>query len=384
MAWNEIPAREDENLLVQAYYARTNILYGLLGKTSKLIFDKIWESAEKSTLESMKKSALVGLMIGDLIQALGLTEATDRQPGIGDWFLHSGTTTYRTVGPGMKEAEIALSSGVIKAVVRSDCCLTSTADVNMSGQDDISLVLGRLISPEKFDLVVAGYREPASSTIRLKGRHWGPLDRTITTDLESISQGDAWSSKLLELEIRGASDEYMLANSVLDTLSRFQSSIEDQGGWKLLHDDTGKAMHERQHQGMFRIFSRLVFGSLGVQLEPNTDHGSGPTDFTVRLKSASAIVEFKKDDKITELRHGISVQLPIYMRSAGATYGFYVVMCHSRDPEDVRQYLTGINDADPDLEFITCVIVDCRKRTSASKAATRSAVSENCFKAPRN
>ncbi|WP_433341292.1 hypothetical protein [Streptomyces sp. CA-253872] len=383
MSWNDIPAREDENLLIQAYYARTNVLYGLLGKTSKSVFDKIWESAERSPLEGMKKSALIGLMAGDLIQALGLTEATDSRPDIGEWFLHSGTTTYRTVGRGMKEAEIILPTGIIKATIRSDCCLTSTADVNMSGQDDISLVLGRLISPEKFDLIVAGYREPAPNATRLTGHHWDLSNRTSTTDLEIVSQGKSWYSKLLELEIRGASDEYILVHSVLDTLSRFQSSIEDQGGWKLLYDDVGKAMHERQHQGMFRIFSRLVFGPLGIQLEPNADHGGGPTDFTARLKSASAIIEFKKDDKIAELRHGLSIQLPIYMRAVGATYGFYVVMCHSRDPEDLRKHLAEISEADPDLEFITCLIVDCRKRTSASKAATRSAISQVYFR-PRN
>ncbi|MGW0838440.1 hypothetical protein [Streptomyces prunicolor] len=374
MAWNEIPAREDENLHFQAYYARLNILYGLLGETSRFVFDQIWKSAEESPMKQFKKSALVGLMTGDLIQALGLTEVTKIEPSMGNWFTHSGATRYREINSHTREAEIKLPSRTIKGIVRTDCYLTSTADANMRDQDEISLVVGRLISPLKFDLIVAGYREPPSTAARIRNVAPPRQKWAGATDLTSLSKGDAWSSKLLELSITGAPDEYLLATAVLDTLSRFQSSIEEQGAWRLLYDDSGHAMHERQHQGMFRIFSRLTFGSLGIQLDPNTDRGSGPTDFTVGLNGLTAILEFKKDDKLAELRHGISIQLPVYMRSASAVYGFYVVMCHTRDPEEVKNYLTGIQEAEPELEFITCVIVDCRKRSSASKAATRSAI----------
>ncbi|WP_157815704.1 hypothetical protein [Kitasatospora sp. CB02891] len=374
MAWNEIPARDDANLSFQAYYGRINILYSLLRPTSRFVFDQIWESAERSELKEFKKSALVGLFVADLVRALGLKEITECEPEVGDWFVHSGVTSYCKLESGLRAAEIEISGRIIRGAVRADCYITGTAAVNMDGRDDISFVVGRLTSYSKFDLVAAGYREPVSSLAGLRQIDLRVDGPSGVADLAALSMGDAWSSKLLQLEVRGVPDQGLLNGAVLDTVARFQSAVEDQGGWKLLYDDSGKVMHERQHQGMFRMFSRLTFGTLGIQMDANSDHGSGPTDFTLRLNKAAAIIEFKKDDKLEEIRHGVLIQLPIYMRSSGIAFGFYIVMCHKRDPGEIERILSGVVDADPTLAGVTCVVVDCRRRISASKAPARSAL----------
>ncbi|GAA2806679.1 hypothetical protein [Saccharopolyspora taberi] len=374
MAWNEIPARDDADLSFQAYYARTNALYGLLPPVSQLVFDQIWESAERSSLVEMKKSALVGCMVADLIRALGLKEITAFEPEVGDWFVHSGVTNYGSLGPGLSEAKIDLASHSIQGVTRAECNITSTASVNMSGSDDISLVVGRLTSYSKFDLIAAGYREqsPGLAKAYQNGSTTGKW--LGVTDLSALSMGGEWSSKLLRLDVQGIPDQELLLSAVADAIERFQNAVETQGGWKLLYDDSGNVMHERQHQGMFRMFSRLAFGSLGIQMDLNSDHGSGPTDFTLRLNKSTAIIEFKKDEKLDEMRHGVSVQLPIYMRSAGAAHGFYIVMCHKRDPSEVTEFLARTVRVDSTLEGIMLFIIDCRRKISASKAPTRSAV----------
>ncbi|MFD7285218.1 hypothetical protein [Streptomyces sp. NPDC059863] len=374
MAWNDIPARNDKNLSFQAYYARTNVLYSLLRPTSKFVFDQIWESAERSTFKELKKTTLVGFLMADLIQGLGLREISEIEPRVGDWLIHSGVTNYCRLETGVSEARIDLPSGEVRGIVRTECNLSSTASANMVDCDDISLVVGRLISPKKFDLVAAGYREPSLTVARVRNINLSSHTLGGVADLAKLAEGAPWSSNLLNLDVQGVSSRDLLDGAVIDTLARFQCAIEEQGTWRLLHDDAGHVMHERQHQGMFRMFSRLTFGSLGIHLDANSDHGSGPTDFTLRLNSAIAIMEFKKDDKLSEIRHGISVQLPIYMRSAGADRGFYVVMCHRRDPEGVMSELANLARADSSLDGISCIVVDCRRKISASKAPTRSAV----------
>ncbi|WP_188284859.1 hypothetical protein [Streptomyces sp. CBMA29] len=378
MAWNEIPAKDDVNLMFQPYYARANILYSLLGPMEKIIFDAIASNPDTGAeFSDFRKSALVSVTISQIIHSMALREATEIEPEIGEWFVHSGITTYRPLGGGHKEASISLPSRTITGMVRDDCNITASASVNMDGHDEISLVVGRLISYSKFDLVVAGYREPSPNVAKIRQAkilESGPG----VADLAALASGRHWANMLPTVSLADAADDDLLAVAMLDTIFRFRGAIEEQGGWKLLYDDTGRVLHERQHQGMFQIFSRLTFGSLKIHLESNSDHGSGPTDFTARLNNATAVIEFKKDDKLQEVRHGILTQLPMYMKSAQASQGYYVVMCHRRDPDEVTAILKRESEEnfDPNCPEIKAVIVDCRRRISASKAPTRSGIAD--------
>jgi hypothetical protein len=379
VAWNEIPAKDDANLVFQPYYARMNILYSLLGSTEKMIFDGMVRNFDTVGVEfsSLRKSALVSVIIAQIIHSLSLREITEYEPGIGEWFVHSGTTTYRPLGGGIKEASIALPSRTITGMVRDECNITDSASVNMSGHDEISFVVGRLTSDSKYDLAVAGYRESSFNVVKI--RQAKTLHNVSdVTDVAALAAGRRWGDMLPTVSLAGVADDDVLALAVLETATRFRAAIEEQGGWKLLYGNDGKVLHERQHQGMFQIFSRLIFGSLKIHLDSNTDHGSGPTDFTARLNDATAVIEFKKDDKLQEVRHGMLIQLPIYMKSAQAGQGYYVVMCHRRDPNEVAAVLKKDSEEnfDPSCPEIKVIIVDCRRRISASKAPTRSGIAD--------
>ncbi|WP_262703851.1 MULTISPECIES: hypothetical protein [Streptomyces] len=379
MAWNKIPAKDDANLTFQPYYARTNILYPLLEPTGKMIFDAITTATDRTGIESpeLKKSALVSVITCEIIHALALREITAHEPEIGEWFVHSGTTIYRPLESGNKEALISLPARTITGTVRDECNITASAYANMTGHDDVSFVIGRLISYSKFDLVVAGYREPSPNIARIQQTKTS-RNRSSLTDLAALATGHHWADMLPAVDIFGATDEDLLYLAMMNTISRFQATIERQGGWKLLYDDSGKVLHERQHQGMFQIFSRLTFGALRIHLDANPDHGSGATDFTARLNDATAIIEFKKDDKIQEVRHGILTQLPMYMKSAQASQGYYIVMCHRRNPEEVAAILRrdAEEDFDPRCPEIKAIVVDCRRRISASKAPTQTGIAD--------
>ncbi len=361
MAWNGVPAAEDENLSFQAYYVRLNALRQFLSPLGRQMLDAVWESEGSDVMRSFRRSAVIGLVAGDLIRALGLREVTEYPPAIGDWFVHSGVTSYAAASDGNQLATIRLQGGdSITSVVRPECRITNSAAVNMVEQDDVSLVVGRLLSPKKFDLVIAGYRDPLFS---LKD-----------TDLLSLSVGQSMLDRLAEenpfpnvlptVKIESTPDYAALAYAVKDTVERFTEAVEKQGAWRHLYDQNGKPAHETRHQGLFKLFSQLTFGALRISVHPNADHGVGATDLTLDLGEAAHILEFKKDTSTAKILHGLQVQLPRYMDAASTIFGSYVVMCHERDSREVAE---TIRSAVVPNHVIDTYVVDCRRQTSASK-----------------
>jgi hypothetical protein len=161
VAWNDIPAKDDAFLRIQAYYARINILQQTLSPLSLTVFDSAWESLGSGESREMRRSRFIGEIAADLVRAGALDEAAEVVPDIGRWFVHSGVTSYRGLGGGTQRATIDLPGKVtLNGLMRPECCITNTAMTNMAEDDDVSFVVGRRTSTSKFDLVVAGYRDP--------------------------------------------------------------------------------------------------------------------------------------------------------------------------------------------------------------------------------
>jgi hypothetical protein len=339
----------------------------MLKPVSSTVFREIWSAAEGSDFMGLHRAALIGLTMSDLIRALGMSEISESEINPGDWFTHSGVTRYSRRDKESDSATIELpDKSIISAVVRHECRITNSASANMIEDDDVSFIVGRRLTGSKFDLVAAGYRDPMASLSLDRD-----FDFTPVRDLSAMTRGgDSWSSKLGNLKFN-MPDGDALAAAIEDTVTRFAAAVGKQGAWKFLYGRDGKPLHESQHQGMFRLFSQLPFGALRIHMEPNADHGSGPTDLTLRLNESINIVEFKKDDRREDIRHGLAVQLPNYMTSAGADRGTYVVMCHARKKEEVKQILKEVLDADRTLPQIDCYVIDCSPKVSASKAASR-------------
>ncbi|MEV4994098.1 hypothetical protein [Streptomyces niveus] len=370
MAWNDIPAKDDPNLSIQAYYARPNVLQSMLGSASREAFRQLWGHAEDDYRTGMVRSDLAGSIAADLIRGLGLRDIAEIEMEDGAWFVHSGVTRYRYVSPGVQEAKVSSPAGWLTAKVRTECRLTASASMNMDGDDDVSFMVGRIISAKslKFDLVIAGYRDAFASLTA--DRIFTVRTGTDVADLSPLAVSAPWRSDRI-IKIDGYSDDKILRMAIYDAVTRFEYAIDNHGAWRLLYDDSGAVMHEHQHQGIYRLFSQFIFGAYGISVDPNADHGSGPTDFTLRLRSAVNVIEFKKDLKKSEIRHGLEVQLPIYMTSAGASRGTYIVMCHSYTRREVEGALSDVFAQNPGLPEIDCWVIDCRPRVSASKAAGR-------------
>jgi len=223
MTFDDVEPRKDPNLSIQAYYARLNPLSELLSPLSRELLFGVWEATGTLERKELNRSTIVGILVGDLIRALDLREITSGIVQRGQWFVHSGPTYYTRQGDDRKRAVIRLDDGRrITATVPRSREITATADSNMDGKDEVSIVVGRLLTDERFDL------------------------------------------------------------------------------------------------------KRII--------------------------------------------HGLTVQLPTYMRSASAASGIFAVMCHERDPQDVANLLSRQAIQPEDDIRLMIETVDCRERQSASRA----------------
>ena len=272
LASDEVEPRKDPDLSIQAYYARLNPLSELLSPLSRELLFHVWEATGTRERKEMNRSAIVGILAGDLIRALDLREVASGTVQRGQWFARTGPTCFARQGHDRKQAVIRLADRKITAVVRRDCEITGTAGVNMDGEDEISIVIGRLLTDDKFDLVVAGYRHPAIMTIPpgtrtiVLGEAPGPvLDRVTYRDYP----GD------VEIRYKGLPDATVLEMAAMDGFDYFKSAVEREGTWKLLYDRAGQPARESWHQELFRLVARFPFAQLGIKIMPGADHGSG-------------------------------------------------------------------------------------------------------------
>jgi hypothetical protein len=365
-----IEAREDPNLKISAYYVRLNALNELLSPLTRDSLHRVWEFTASREMKELRRSATVGAMASDLIRALDIKEISHGGIEPGQWFVHSGVTHFARQGYDRKQATIKLSGGHhITGIVRRECEITGTADVNMDGEDEISLILGRLLTESKFDLVLAGYRKHPWLYSSLAPRSI-VLGETIGNVIDLADHGARLKSLGIILGYEQSEDWQSLAFAVHDTFGRFRRAVESEGAWVHLYDDGRKPANESRHQGLFRLFSRIGFEAFGIRTSPGANHGAGSTDLTLTLQEDIHIVEFKKDYDLQRLIHGLTIQLPTYLRSADAKMGTYAVMCHNRDPKEVRDILEPLRaSTEAEAEFLLQIeTVDCRPKNSASKA----------------
>lgn len=358
MVWNNIAAKNDPDLRLDVYYLRANILGRILSPLSAKLFIEAWDSYRESDLSGLSRSRMSGIIISDLIRALALEEIEHiREPESG-WFVHSGVTTYGPHEGSSCTATISLENGdSLQSIVRDDCMITATATTNMRGVDDVSFIVGRLLSNEKFDLVAAGYRSYSGAIIdrgvkRLETLH----------SVEAMTYANDAFSVFPSINF-GFPDKDILNATVLDTTEHFADAVRNKGAWSILYKENGQPAHETRHQALFCNFAAIPFRMLGIMVHPGADHGSGPTDLTLTRGNSTHIVEFKKDVSRSKVLHGLEIQLPRYMESVGAQDGTYIVACHDGDPARAREWVSEKVPAG-----IRVGTIDCRKRVSASKA----------------
>lgn len=163
-------------------------------------------------------------------------------------------------------------------------------------------------------------------------------------------------------EPRYRTTSWMSAPAATDAMiDAFRREVETGHLWRVL--DEG----ERTLQDVVESVFNLLRGRFDMSVDPQADHGAGEVDLCVSRGSDACCVELKLATN-PRLVHGLTTQLPRYVRSKRTTHGRYVVVCggDGPTPDEVRTTLDGA-DVDDDLD-VRVTVVDARARPSASRA----------------
>jgi hypothetical protein len=153
-------------------------------------------------------------------------------------------------------------------------------------------------------------------------------------------------------------------------LEQFRHFIEDQRGWKLLHNEDGSVKNELAAQLVFLGMAQHYLRLFNVEIDREVELGRGPVDFKASSGTAiRALIEVKKEDN-GKFWNGIESQLPSYLMSDDCDEGWYVALrFRSNRPADLRlRELPGIvrSAAERTGKSLNFAIVDARPKESAS------------------
>jgi hypothetical protein len=119
---------------------------------------------------------------------------------------------------------------------------------------------------------------------------------------------------------------------VLKLIAEFRLFVEDNAGWRLLWNDSGKAKSEEAAQLLFLGIVKHYCAANEVSIAKESDLGRGPSDFTFAQGHTRRTLIEAKLAKNTRFWHGLEKQLPTYMRAEGIQHGvFLVILLSDRD-----------------------------------------------------
>ncbi len=109
---------------------------------------------------------------------------------------------------------------------------------------------------------------------------------------------------------------------------QFRLFVEEQGGWELLWDSSGKDKPEHACQLLFRGIAQHYCKANNISLDPEVNLGRGPVDF--KFSSGyfhRAHLEIKKLHN-GKFWNGLVAQLPSYMKSDEVSDGWFVAVLY--------------------------------------------------------
>lgn len=174
------------------------------------------------------------------------------------------------------------------------------------------------------------------------------------------------STNPLELVV-GSEAEFR--TSIEGILSEFQNFIENNRGWRLLWNDSGRARSEEASQLLFLGIVKHYCKANNIDISRESNIGRGPVDFKVSHGyELRALLELKLA-KNTKFWNGLSKQLPKYQEAEGADLGYFIVIAYSDNDikklSNIQKIVEKINVATG--YTIQAIIIDARKPLSASK-----------------
>lgn len=149
---------------------------------------------------------------------------------------------------------------------------------------------------------------------------------------------------------------------------RFKSLIEDNSLNELLYDSKGNPKHESAAQLLFYGIADSYCDANNVDLTKEGNNGRGPVDFKLSRGMKDKVIVETKLTSNPQLRHGIEVQVPIYMKQERTKKAIYLIIDNGH-PKVLRNFIDFYNNLDKEIkEKISYVIIDATTKPSASKA----------------
>lgn len=154
---------------------------------------------------------------------------------------------------------------------------------------------------------------------------------------------------------------------VLKICYRFKKLIEDNGLWRLLYDKK-QPKHEAAAQLLYYGIADAYCKANNIDISREVNNGHGPVDFKLSIGGKQKILVEIKLTSNSQLIHGVTKQLPLYMEQEEVDYAIYLIIDngHRGRLEHFQDYYNSLENVRRDkIEYI---LVDGNIQESASKA----------------
>jgi hypothetical protein len=152
---------------------------------------------------------------------------------------------------------------------------------------------------------------------------------------------------------------------------QFRLFVEQQGGWELLWDSSGKDKPEHAAQLLFRGIAQNYCRASNISLDPEVNLGRGPVDFKFSTGYRQRVhLEIKKLHN-GKFWNGLEAQLPSYMTSDEVSDGWFIAVRY-RDNKSAQKRIMELEARVGKLattkQFnLRYAVIDARPKESASK-----------------
>lgn len=158
---------------------------------------------------------------------------------------------------------------------------------------------------------------------------------------------------------------------VKEIVAEYINYIENNSGWRLLWNDNKTPKREEAAQLLFLGLVKHYCKAENIDISKEVNIGRGPVDFKMSTGySLRTLLELKLA-KNTKFWNGLEKQLPIYLKSEGVKFGFFLIIVYTDN--DIKK-LNGIRERVKVIKNktgydIAAVTIDARRNpVSASKA----------------
>lgn len=170
-----------------------------------------------------------------------------------------------------------------------------------------------------------------------------------------------------ELKFNDTEEEFL---KMIDKIIADFKNLVENSAYRLLWDENGNPRDEELCQILFDSYAKKYCQNVGIDLTREVETGRGPVDFRFSSNSHfTAHVEFKKENN-SKLSHGLTEQLPTYMRSEDVKIGFFVIFDFGT--RDISKLKVDLESQRIKLEqdkglTLRVIYIDARLKLSASK-----------------